>query len=79
MTTLEKLQGLDDGQFHQLVDAILKRVESRYRELRTHGVNDKGISIKGHLDSAESLAYYTMKKYLIGPIISTEGVTLSLL
>jgi len=51
MTTLEKLQGLDDGQFHQLADAILKRVESRYNELRTHGVNDKGISIKGQPDS----------------------------
>jgi HEAT repeat protein len=51
MTTLEKLQMLDDGQFHQLADAILKRVESRYRELRTHGVNDKGISIKGQPDS----------------------------
>jgi HEAT repeat protein len=51
MTTLEKLQGLHDGQFHQLADAILKRVESRYRDLRTHGVNDKGISIKGQPDS----------------------------
>jgi HEAT repeat protein len=51
MTTFEKLQELDDGRFHQLADAILKRVESRYRDLRTHGVNDKGISIKGQPDS----------------------------
>ena len=51
MTTFEKLQSLDDGQFHQLADAILKRVESRYRDLRTHGVNDQGISIKGQPDS----------------------------
>ena len=51
MTTFEKLQSLDDGQFHKLADAILKRVEPRYRDLRTHGVNDRGISIKGQPDS----------------------------
>ena len=51
MTTLDKLQELDDGQFHQLADAILKRVESKYRNLRTHGLNDKGVSIKGQPDS----------------------------
>lgn len=51
MTTLEKLQRLDDGQFHQLADAVLKRVEPRYSDLRTHGVNDKGVSIKGQPDS----------------------------
>lgn len=51
MTTLEKLQGLDDSQFHQLADAILKRVEAKYRDLRTHGVNERGHSIKGQPDS----------------------------
>src|SRR5882724_5001835 len=51
MTTLDKLQELDDGRFHRLADAILKRVEPKYRSLRTHGLNDKGISIKGQPDS----------------------------
>jgi HEAT repeat protein len=51
MTTLEKLQTLDDGQFHQLADAILRRVALRYHDLRTHGINDRGISIKGQPDS----------------------------
>src|SRR6185437_4520889 len=51
MTTLDKLRDLNDGQFHRLADAILKRVEPRFRNLRTHGVNDNGVSIKGQPDS----------------------------
>jgi HEAT repeat protein len=51
MPTLDELQKLDDGQFHQLCDDLLRRLEHRYRRLRTHGVNAEGVSIKGQPDS----------------------------
>ena len=51
MTTFDSLQGLDDGQFHRIVDALLRRAEPRYRLLRTHGLNESGQSIKGQPDS----------------------------
>ncbi len=51
MTTLERLQELDDGKFHFLCDALLRRLESRYCRLRTHGLNDQGVSIIGQPDS----------------------------
>src|SRR5581483_5940563 len=51
MTTLDKLQQLNDAQFHRLADAILRRLEPRYHLLRPHGVNSTGQSIKGQPDS----------------------------
>lgn len=51
MSTLEELQGMSDGNFHLLGDDLLRRLEPRYRHLRTHGVNDRGDSIKGQPDS----------------------------
>ena len=51
MGTIDKLQQLSDGEFHQLGDDLLRRLEPRYRRLRTHGVNDRGESIKGQPDS----------------------------
>ncbi|MBA4031123.1 MAG: hypothetical protein C0478_09585 [Planctomyces sp.] len=51
MGTLDEIQRLNDGQFHRLGDDLLRRVESRYRRLRTHGLNDRGESIKGQPDS----------------------------
>jgi HEAT repeat protein len=51
MSTLDELQRLEDGPFHQLCDDLLRRLESRYRRLRTHGINPQGVSIKGQPDS----------------------------
>ncbi len=51
MGTLEELQKLPDGDFHQLGDDLIRRLEPRYRRLRTHGINDRGESIKGQPDS----------------------------
>jgi hypothetical protein len=51
MSTLAELQQLDDGLFHRLCDDLLPRLEARYSRLRTHGLNDKGESIKGQPDS----------------------------
>src|SRR5271157_3583975 len=51
MSTLDELQRLSDGKFHMLGDDLLRRVEPRYRRLRTHGLNDRGESIKGQPDS----------------------------
>ena len=51
MTTLEELQSLDDATFHKLADALLRRLEPRYRNLRPHGVNDQAQSIRGQPDS----------------------------
>ena len=51
MGTLDEIQRLSDGQFHLLGDDLLRRLETRYRRLRTHGLNDRGESIKGQPDS----------------------------
>ena len=51
MLTLDAVQRLSDSAFHQLGDDLLRRVEPRYRRLRTHGVNKEGKSIKGQPDS----------------------------
>jgi hypothetical protein len=51
MATLDELQKLDDAPFHQLCDDLLRRLEVRYRRLRTHGINPQGVSIKGQPDS----------------------------
>ena len=47
MPTLDELQKLRDGPFHLLCDDLLRRLEARYHRLRTHGINSKGVSIKG--------------------------------
>lgn len=51
MGTLDAIKQLPDGKFHLLGDDLLRRLDSRYRRLRTHGVNDRGESIKGQPDS----------------------------
>ena len=51
MSTLDKLQTLSDGAFHKLGDDLLRRIEPRYRRLRSHGLNARGESIKGQPDS----------------------------
>lgn len=51
MSTLDLLQRLSDGQFHQLGDDLLRRLEPQYRRLRTHGLNERGESIIGQPDS----------------------------
>jgi hypothetical protein len=51
MGTLGEIQRLSDGQFHQLGDDLLRKIDARYRRLRTHGLNDRGESIKGQPDS----------------------------
>lgn len=51
MSTLNALQRLSDGQFHRLGDDLLPRLEPRYRQLRTHGLNERGESIIGQPDS----------------------------
>src|SRR5262249_25512297 len=51
MGTLDEILRLSDGQFHLLGDDLLRRLEPRYRRLRTHGLNDRGESIKGQPDS----------------------------
>lgn len=51
MGTLEEIQRLPDGKFHRLGDDLLRRIEPRYRRLRTHGLNERGESIKGQPDS----------------------------
>jgi hypothetical protein len=51
MGTLDEIQRLSDGKFHLLGDDLLRRLETRYRRLRTHGLNDRGESIKGQPDS----------------------------
>ena len=51
MTTIEKVQELPDGEFHRLCDDLFRRLEPRYRRLRTHGLNPQGVSIKGQPDS----------------------------
>jgi HEAT repeat protein len=51
MGTLEEIQRLSDGKFHRLGDDLLRRIEPRYRRLRTHGLNERGESITGQPDS----------------------------
>jgi len=51
MGTLDEIQRLSDGKFHLLGDDLLRRLETRYRRLRTHGLNERGESIKGQPDS----------------------------
>ena len=51
MPTLDELQKLGDAPFHQLCDDLVRRLEPRYRRLRTHGINPQGRSIKGQPDS----------------------------
>ena len=51
MSTLDALRQLSDGQFHRLGDDLIRRLEPRYRRLRTHGLNQLGESIKGQPDS----------------------------
>src|ERR1035437_8871532 len=51
MTTVDAIQGLSDGAFHRLGDDLLRRLEPRYRHLRTHGLNARGESIIGQPDS----------------------------
>jgi hypothetical protein len=51
MGTLDEIQRLSDGKFHLLGDDLLRRLETRYRRLRTHGLNDRGKSITGQPDS----------------------------
>ncbi len=51
MGTLDAIQGLSDGEFHRLGDDLLRKLDARYRRLRTHGLNDRGESIKGQPDS----------------------------
>jgi HEAT repeat protein len=51
MSTLDEIQRLSDGKFHQLGDDLLRRFDPRYRRLRTHGLNERGESIKGQPDS----------------------------
>ncbi len=51
MGTFEELKRLSDGQFHRLGDDLLRRIDPRYRGLRTHGLNDSGVSIIGQPDS----------------------------
>lgn len=51
MGTLSEIQQLSDGKFHSLGDELLRRLEPRYRRLRTHGLNARGESIKGQPDS----------------------------
>ena len=51
MTTFERLQMLNDAEFHRLADGVLRRIHPRFGDLRTHGLNDAGQSIKGQPDS----------------------------
>ena len=51
MTTLDEVQRLSDGEFHRLGDDLLRRIDPRYRRLRTHGLNDRCESIIGQPDS----------------------------
>ncbi len=50
-STLEALQRLDDGAFHRLCDALIRRWDVRYRDLQPHGINDRDQSIRGQPDS----------------------------
>jgi HEAT repeat protein len=51
MSTIDALRQMTDGDFHRLGDNLLRRIEPRYRRLRTHGLNSEGESIKGQPDS----------------------------
>ncbi len=51
MGTIDEIQQLSDGKFHRLGDDLLRRIDPRYRRLRTHGLNERGESIKGQPDS----------------------------
>lgn len=51
MSTQDEIKKLSDGHFHRLGDDLLRRLDPRYRRLRTHGLNDRGESIKGQPDS----------------------------
>ena len=51
MGTLDEIKKLSDGEFHQLGDALLRKLDPRYRLLRTHGLNERGESIIGQPDS----------------------------
>ncbi|MDX2038132.1 MAG: HEAT repeat domain-containing protein [Isosphaeraceae bacterium] len=51
MGTHDEVRKLRDGDFHRLGDDLLRRVEPRCRRLRTHGLNERGESIKGQPDS----------------------------
>lgn len=70
MSTFDELQLLSDGEFHQLGDELLRRLEPRLRRLRTHGLNDRGESIKGQpdsyvgesADSCQIAVYYTVQR-----------------
>lgn len=50
-STLEALQNLEDGPFHRLCDALIRRWSQRYHDLQPHGINDREQSIKGQPDS----------------------------
>lgn len=51
MSTLDAVQRLSDGGFHRLCDDLIRRLEPRYAQLRTHGLNEAGESIVGQPDS----------------------------
>lgn len=51
MTTQGAIAELNDSTFHLLGDELLRRLEPRYRSLRTHGVNEHGDAIRGQPDS----------------------------
>ncbi len=51
MSTLSKIKRLSDGEFHRLGDELLRRLDTRYRQLRPYGLNERGESIVGQPDS----------------------------
>src|SRR4051812_48434468 len=51
MSTFDEIKKLSDGQFHRLGDDLLRRIDPRYRRLRTHGLNERRESIIGQPDS----------------------------
>ena len=51
MSTLSAIQRLSDGEFHRLGDELLRRIDPRYRQLRTFGLNEREESIVGQPDS----------------------------
>lgn len=51
MPTFDQLGTLDDSHFHALCDDLFRRVEPRYQRLRTHGLNEDGVSIRGQPDA----------------------------
>src|SRR5688572_12299499 len=51
MTTETLLADILDHQLHQLGDELLRRLDRKYLGLRSHGLNDEGVSIVGQPDS----------------------------